>query len=174
LVISIAAMPMVVAEESLTPKEALALEIIQLTQGEKVIEAFVEQMVQQRQRQMQSQISCPAQREVATEMTRVFTSALHESMQSSNLWAELILVYADLFTRDELEGLAEFFSSDLGQKLVESQPEISQRTVKVVQQAGADMQADMREDRAQLVARMKEAGASCEKESAEGTADSID
>lgn len=165
--ISIAAIPMVVAEELLTPKETLAMEIIELTQADQMLEGMADQMQQQMHRQMESQISCPAEREVAIELTRVFSSELRDLMQSSDLRAELILGYAEIFTRDELEGLVDFYRSDLGKKLIESQPEIAQRTMKVGQRLGLELNAKMQEATKSLRVRMKEVKGSCEHEPAE-------
>ena len=63
-----------VADDSLTPKEALAMEIIELTGADDMVEAMTSQIKSQMQRQMKKQISCPAEREVAEELTEAFAS----------------------------------------------------------------------------------------------------
>lgn len=150
------------AEESLTTKEALAMEIIELTDADKMAEAMTSQIRQQMQRQMEAQISCPAEREVAAEMTELFTSNMSEMMRSSELKAELILAYAELFTQEELEGLAEFHRSELGRKVLEVQPEIMRRSMQAAQRLGKELQASMLEAKATFHARIKEVAGSCE------------
>jgi len=151
-----------VADNSLTPKETLAMEIIELTGADGMVEAMTGQIKSQMERQMEKQISCPAEREVAAEMTDAFASTMSEVMRSSDLRADLILAYAELFTRDELEALVEFHSSDLGRKLVEVQPEIMRRSMQAAQRMSVEMQSRLREASVNFQARMKEIEGSCE------------
>lgn len=162
VIVAIVTAPAAIADDSLTPKEALAMEIIELTQADKMAEVMTAQIKQQMRQKMEAEISCPAEREVAAEMTEVFTSNMSDLMRSSELKAELILAYAELFTREELQGLVEFHRSELGRKLLEVQPEIMQRSMKAAQRLGREMQAKMLEAQATFQARMKEVEGSCE------------
>ena len=47
---------------------------------------------------------------------------------------EFIAAYADAFTDDELKGLAAFYNSPLGQKLVEKQPAVTEKMGRLTQQ----------------------------------------
>jgi len=151
-----------VADDSLTEKETLAMEIIQLTGADDMVEAMTGQIKAQMQQQMEKQISCPAEREIAAEMTDALASTMTEMMRSSDLRADLILAYAELFTRDELEALVDFHSSDLGRKLIEVQPEIMRRSMQAAQRTMAEMQGKMHDVSATFQARMKEIEGSCE------------
>ncbi|MBL39120.1 MAG: hypothetical protein CMP07_12000 [Xanthomonadales bacterium] len=162
LIGAVAVAQIAVADDSLTEKEALAMEIIELTGADDMVDAMTGQIKAQMQQQMEKQISCPAEREVAAEMTDAFASTMSEMMRSSDLRADLILAYAELFTRDELEALVEFHSSDLGRKLIEVQPEIMRRSMQAAQRMSADMQAKMLEASANFQSRMKEIEGSCE------------
>lgn len=162
LIGAVAVAQVAVADDSLTPKEALAMEIIELTDADRMAEVMTAQLEEQMERQMEAQISCPAEREVAAEMTEVLASKMNELMRSSELKADLILTYAEVFTLEELEAMVEFHRSDLGQKLLEVQPEIMRRSMQAAQRLGKELQASMLEAQATFHARIKQVAGSCE------------
>ena len=62
----------------------------------------------------------------------------HEMIAKQLSWdavkGDFIQAYADAFTEDELKGLVAFYSSPLGQKLVQTQPQVTEKMGKLTQQ----------------------------------------
>lgn len=52
---------------------------------------------------------------------------------------DLVIIYMDTFTEEELNGIVEFYRSPAGQKFIEKVPEIMSRSMQLSQQIMADM-----------------------------------
>ena len=57
----------------------------------------------------------------------VFRDFFAKYMNISDLKKEVVLIYADCFTEDELKGLIAFYGTELGQKCLEKLPEAMER-----------------------------------------------
>ncbi|MGB0743755.1 MAG: DUF2059 domain-containing protein [Opitutales bacterium] len=80
-----------------------------------------------------------------------FQTKAVEKMFSSIDWKPIkegmTQVYADVFTKEELEGMSSFYTSPSGQASLEKMPEVQQKTMQVmmpaIMQASQQMQKDM-------------------------------
>ncbi len=77
------------------------------------------------------------------EVAEVIRMRVLELVLSQYRWNTLrpafVKIYAELFTEEELKGLVEFYSSPLGQTLLEKQGELVRRSTDVSQQKAADL-----------------------------------
>ena len=56
-----------------------------------------------------------------------------EELEWDKLKEDYISIYADVFTKEELEGIIAFYKTPVGQKFVEKQPELMQRSMRITQ-----------------------------------------
>jgi len=82
--------------------------------------------------QLLTQMGVPEDRQEQSEqvMEEVAT-AIKEVMTLERMREELVVVYADAFTEQELRELADFYRSPIGKKYVEKQPELAQAAMKI-------------------------------------------
>jgi hypothetical protein len=46
---------------------------------------------------------------------------------------DIIDIYVDVFTKEELEGIIAFYKTPVGQKLIKKQPELMQKSMEIIQ-----------------------------------------
>ncbi|KAF0095304.1 MAG: hypothetical protein E1N59_799 [Puniceicoccaceae bacterium 5H] len=113
----------------------LANQLLEVTNGRRMIDDLVErysQILSQSlvQAAQESNGSPEAAQQIADEISTWFEGVMSWD-QIEPMIAE---AYAKAYTSDELQGLIEFYHSDLGQKLLEKQPELMQRSMQIGQQ----------------------------------------
>lgn len=148
--------------EDLDVREELALEIIELTNADAVTEQLAGQMRSAMLRQVESRIRCEAMRPAVEEAVDDVTDAFAETMNSLDLRAQLVIVYAETFTEDELREIAAFYRSDAGRRLVEAMPEIMRRTMTLGQEHMQRMQARVQQAMARHGETFAQAAEQCE------------
>jgi len=57
---------------------------------------------------------------------------LYASMKPEEMKADFARVYSEVFTKGELQGLANFYDSPSGQAMIDKQPEVQQKTMAVI------------------------------------------
>jgi hypothetical protein len=131
--------------QELTEREALALEVVELTNADAVAGQIGAQMRSMMMRQTERLILCdamrPAVEDAVDEMTDVFT----ETMNSVDLRAQMAVVYAETFSEDELREIAAFYRSEAGRRLVEAMPELMRRSMTLGEDLMATMQSRLEE-----------------------------
>jgi hypothetical protein len=148
--------------EDIDVREELALEIIELTNADAVTEQLAGQMRSAMLRQVESRIRCEAMRPAVEEAVDDVTDAFAETMNSLDLRAQLVIVYAETFTEDELREIAAFYRSDAGRRLVEAMPEIMRRTMTLGQEHMQRMQARVQQAMARHRETFAQAAEQCE------------
>jgi hypothetical protein len=64
---------------------------------------------------------------------------LRELMSWEQLKPDLVAIYSETFTQEEIDGLAAFYDTPLGRALVDKMPEVTQRSVQLMQRRLAPM-----------------------------------
>jgi len=59
-------------------------------------------------------------------------NAMYASMKPEEMKADFARVYSEVFTKGELQGLANFYDSPTGQAMIDKQPEVQQKTMAVI------------------------------------------
>jgi hypothetical protein len=73
--------------------------------------------------------------------------ALYAAMDPATMKEDFAQIYSDVFTKEELAGIADFYDTPSGQAMISKMPEIQQKTMQVimprVMQAMAQVQQSM-------------------------------
>lgn len=116
-------------------RRATALRILETTNVRESVDQVMEAMESMLSQQLAT-MDLPAEgREAAARMQAELMSFMAEAMTWEDLRDFMVDTYSELFTEQELLELAEFYESDLGQKMIARQPEILQRSMSWSQQA---------------------------------------
>ncbi len=115
----------------------LAEELLLLTEADKNIErAFG--MVKQMQMDQVKNMRLP--RELSKEDSEKIASMQEKTMDIitkelrwDKLKGDFIDLYADVFTKEELEGIIAFYKTPVGQKFIKKQPELMQKSMEISQ-----------------------------------------
>ena len=84
-------------------------------------------------------------------MERVF-AVLREEVSWEKMEPYMVAIYAEVYTADELNELAEFYESPLGQKMLAKMPELMEASMSMTQQMMAGFYSRMEELQGELVA----------------------
>jgi hypothetical protein len=114
-------------------QRTMAEELMKLTKVDQQMAAVRTQIQQAVTAQMDAMTIPEDQKEQAARMQKKMIDLIFEELSWKNLKDDMINVYADVFTQEELAGLINFYRSPLGQALVEKGPELSKRTIAVSQ-----------------------------------------
>lgn len=90
------------------------------------------EMVRQMIPGMMEQMGVPSESE-ATALQTAALDLVWEEMGWSSMKDEIIAMYAEIFSAEELEGMIAFFESPVGQGFVAKQPEVMQKTLQISQ-----------------------------------------
>jgi hypothetical protein len=58
--------------------------------------------------------------------------AMNAAMKPEDMKADFAKVYSEVFTKSELQGLADFYDSPTGQAMIDKQPEVQQKTMAAI------------------------------------------
>ena len=58
--------------------------------------------------------------------------AFYAAMKPTEMKTDFARVYSDVFTKGELQGLADFYGTPTGQALIEKQPEVQKKTMEIM------------------------------------------
>jgi hypothetical protein len=93
--------------------------------------SMVETMIAQ---QMDSLDLPAAGQEISSEIRKDMLTRLSDMLRWEEMSEFLVATYVDVFSEKELLGLAEFYQSELGRKVLEKQPELMQKSMAWTQQ----------------------------------------
>jgi hypothetical protein len=116
-------------------RRATALRILETTNVKESVDQVMDAMESMLSQQLSTMDLSVEGREAAARMQAEMMSFMAEAMTWEDLRDFMVDTYSELFTEQELLGLAEFYESDLGQKMIARQPEIMQRSMSWSQQA---------------------------------------
>jgi len=89
--------------------------------------------VQQLFAQHFEQAKTPAKKAVLESYTARANQALDSTIGWEKIKPEMVKLYTDNFTEDELEGLIKFYQSDLGKKMIATLPRLSAQSAQLTQ-----------------------------------------
>ncbi len=78
-------------------------------------------------KQMLGQMAGQVSPEEFSALQNKIVDALWSEMKVEELKTDVTRIYADLFTKDELKGMSEFYATPAGEALVDKQPEMQQK-----------------------------------------------
>jgi hypothetical protein len=111
--------------------QALAVELIKITEGDKVMEKMkgqVTMIFQQITAQMNVQ---EADRPKLENYSKRFEAILAEDMAWEKIKDRYVELYTSVFTEEETKGLVDFYNSDLGKKVTAKMPDLMQQSMTV-------------------------------------------
>ena len=83
--------------------------------------------------QLCEQAKAPAKKAVLESYTARANQALDSTIGWEKIKPEMVKLYTDNFTEDELEGLIKFYQSDLGKKMIATLPRLSAQSAQLTQ-----------------------------------------
>ncbi len=114
-------------------KENLAEEIMKLTDVKKMMDQFKFQM-QQMQFQMMEQVDISEKyKGKAIEFQSKIQEMIFNELSWDKMKSEYVKLFTDVYTIDELRGIAQFYKSPIGQSLIKKQPIIFQKSMMISQ-----------------------------------------
>ena len=126
------------ADDDQTPRRVQAEALLHAMHTEQVLAgatARVDDAVDKFGQQVNAQGSLsPEQKEAMQKAQADAHASIHQQLGWDAVKGEFIQTYADAFTEDELKGLVAFYTSPLGQKLVEKQPAVTEKMGHLTQQ----------------------------------------
>ncbi len=89
------------------------------------------------------------------ESMNTLTQTLLEKFSFQSMKGMFIDVYAEVFTKEELDGVIAFYESPAGQKFVVKQPELTRIMIQKIQTLMAEIQPELRKEAELLKKQMK-------------------
>ena len=152
LSLAVLAMSTATVADEVSHREA-AHRVLEASQAEKSLDQVLEIFDGMLAQQMAS-LDLPAEgQEAAREMQAEMTSWMTDLLRWEEMSAFLETMYVEVFSEEELNQLADFYDSEIGQKLLERQPEILQKTMEWTQGQVAERMPEFLE---RVEARTKE------------------
>lgn len=128
--------PVALAAEP-APSEPSLRELMQVTRARDTIDTMLAQMdtamkASMRQVTDGEQLS-PAQRELVDQMSTEFVALFRDEMTWDKLEPDMLEVYRTSFTQAEVDGMLDFYRSDVGQAVIAKMPVVLQNSMKLTQ-----------------------------------------
>lgn len=121
------------AEEGAALDEAA--ELLRSMKFEEMMATSIDQqkkMMEKMFRQIGQQTGMPVTEEMVAAQMR-FIEAFHEEMDWAGMQEDMIQAYGETFTREELQGLIDFYTTPAGQSFINKQGELMQRMSELMQ-----------------------------------------
>jgi hypothetical protein len=122
------------------PKVEAALELMELSNADRMFEAMKPQLAQLMEQQISELAPCAASRPVAEAIGKEFGDMFAETMNVERLKIDAAAIYAEVFTLEELNDVLAFYRSPAGAKLMEKMPELVKRNMQLTQTAMSEFQ----------------------------------
>ena len=124
--------PTLMADE--TSHREAAYRYLEVTQARRSLDQVMNMMETMVSQQMDSlNLSAPGQKP-SLEISKDMLTRLSDLLRWEDMSEFLVTTYVDVFSEEELLGLVEFYQSELGQKVLEKQPELMQKSMAWAQQ----------------------------------------
>jgi len=114
-------------------KSDLAEKVIALTHMDKMLEQSKQQVLQM-QTQIMEQFDIPEEKkDEAMAFQKKLTEKTFEIMSFDNMHHEIVGLFTDVYTVEELNGMISFYESPVGRRVIEKQPLIMNRAMQISQ-----------------------------------------
>lgn len=117
------------AEEPATSNLDSAIQLVEAMDFCEMMSRNLEEMKAAQRKQM-SEMGVKITEENLKDFDRTY-QMIADVMDCESMKAEMAQIYAELFTREEIDGLIAFYHSDLGKSLNRKQPEIMRRSMQI-------------------------------------------
>jgi hypothetical protein len=108
-----------------------ATKLFEAMHSEEAVQQTFDQVFSQMS-EIQSQMGIPEDQQAKSERRmQEVTTVIKDALTWERMRDRFIVVYVEVFTEQELRELASFFTSPIGKKYVEKQPEIAQAAMKI-------------------------------------------
>ena len=123
--------------QTLTTKATIedAAEVMNKMKFEQMMGRMIEQQKKSlagMSKQMLGQMAGKVSAEDFTAYQSKVMDALWAEMKPEDLKNEMVKIYAELFTKDELRGMSDFYSTPAGQAMIDKQPEMQMKLLEVM------------------------------------------
>lgn len=137
-----------------------AIELMKLMEMRENIDSSMSQVEDFSVRMIEAQGLDPEAEKMAIETSRSSMRATTEAMREMDWEGIFAEIYAEVFTADEIQGLIDFYSSPVGQKLLEKQPQLTAATMRRMQAEMAKIMPKVQEATREAIekARSEQAG----------------
>ena len=149
--------PGVLAQEA-APSEASLRELMDVTRARDTIDTMLVQMDGAMKASMQQATAGEplnqAQRDLVAQMSTDFVALFKEEMAWDKLEPDMLEVYRTSFTQAEVDGMLDFYRSDVGKAVVAKMPVVMQNSMKLTQGRLAAIMPRMQALQKDYMARM--------------------
>jgi len=136
-------------------RRAAAEELLSLTKADQMVKALSGQMQTMMEQQfVQMEVPTDLQPILKKYQARLFT-ALEQELDSQGWKKDVVSVYVDTFTEDELQGIIDFYKSPIGQVWVEKTPLLISKVMQISQKKIPQIIEKMKGIAAKLIEEMK-------------------
>ena len=110
-----------------------ALEMLSISRVDKMIEPMMENVMSMIQQQM-AQVDIPEDKKpIIQKYNQKIVETLRQEMQWEKMKEDFVALYLNVYTEEEIRELTEFYSSPLGQKMLDKMPELMQASLQISQ-----------------------------------------
>ena len=114
-------------------RKAKAEELMVLMKVKQTMEKSFEAMKQMMPMQLQQMGVAPGDAAEKEKVMKLTMDIITEEMSWDKIKDEMIAVYAEILTEQELQGLIDFYGSPVGKAFIEKQPELMTRSMRISQ-----------------------------------------
>lgn len=139
-------------------------ELLTLTRTEAMLDstyASVEQLMRQSMAEAaRAEELTPAQQRALNAFPAKFASVMRDELSWAVMKPQVMAIYRDVFTQEELQGQLAFYRSPAGQAVIEKMPQVMQRSMEMTQQQMRPLVQRMQAAMKEALAEAKAAPAS--------------
>lgn len=123
-------------------KFAKAEELLNLTQTGQMMKSFLEPMKGVLTAEMNKTEMPAEKRAKASEMQGKIMALIADRLSKAK--PELVKIYTDTYTEEEIDGILAFYKSPAGKALLQKMPQVMQRSMPVMMQLMGDLQPEIK------------------------------
>jgi hypothetical protein len=120
---------------------AKAEELLKLTQSDQMMKQVLEQVKAMQAAQLKTMDLSDERRAQFTEMQERLTALVADHLSKAE--PELVKIYADTYTEEELDAILAFYKSPAGKAMLEKMPVVMKRSTPVMMKMMTDLQPEM-------------------------------
>lgn len=137
-ILTLAAACLCVGAVAAPATDAQIEELLTLTRTESMLDstyASAEQLMRQSMAEaVRAEKLTPAQQRALDAFPAKFASVMREELSWAVMKPQMMAIYRDVFTQEELQGQLAFYRSPAGQAVIEKMPQVMQRSMEMTQQ----------------------------------------
>jgi len=148
------------AEPSNAPaSEASIRELMEITQASKLIDGVSVQLDGMMQstiaRSLAGKNISPEQQQVIDEMRTKLVSIMTQSLRWDQMEPMMIDIYRQTFTQAEIDGMLDFYRTDIGKALIAKMPLVMENSMKAVQERTASITPQIQQLTRETIERLQ-------------------